>query len=291
MSVATISNSVQEASWKSMWPILLGLLVLFIPTYLSLATSLWTQEENAHGPLILAIVIWQIWLGRSKLRDDGQKKNLVSGAVLLIFGLLLYIIGRSQDIYNFEVGSQIPLLLGVMLMTYGASVTKNFWFPLMFLLFLVPIPGFVIDTLTGPLKQEVSVLAENILYQMHYPIARSGVMLSIGPYQLLVADACSGLNSIFSLSAVGLFYTYFVQRSGWVHNTILLASILPIAFFANVIRVVLLVLITYYFGDAVGQGFAHKAAGAVLFTSAVILFLVLDSVIQFAIMRLSGQGK
>ena len=178
-----------------------------------------------------------------------------------------------------------------MLMTYGVSVTKKFWFPLMFLVFIIPLPLVMIDTLTGPLKQQVSVLAEGILYQLHYPIARSGVMLSIGQYQLLVADACSGLNSMFSLSAVGLFYTYFVQRSGWTHNTLLLASILPIAFFANVMRVVLLVLITYYFGDAVGQGFAHKAAGAVLFTSAVISFLVLDSLIQFVCTRKSEQKK
>ena len=291
MSQITIPNPVQDTLWKSMWPIMIGLLLLFIPTYQFLATSLWTEDDGAHGPIVLGIVLWQFWLRRSLLRDEGQKKSPVIGAILLIFGLLLYIIGRSQDINNFEVGSQIPLLLGVLLMNYGAGVAKKFWFPLMFLLFLVPIPGFVIDTLTAPLKEQVSVFAENILYQFHYPIARSGVMLSIGPYQLLVADACSGLNSIFSLSAVGLFYTYFVQRSGWVHNTILLTSIIPIAFFANVIRVVLLVLITYYFGDAVGQGFAHKAAGAVLFTSAVALFLVLDSVIQFIRTRKSGQSK
>jgi exosortase B len=229
---------------------------------------------------VLAIVILLIWLARSKLRDDGQKKNPVSGGILLAFGLLLYVVGRSQSIYVFEVGSQIPLLLGVMLMTYGASVTKKFWFPLIFLVFLIPLPVVVVDTLTGPLKQQVSVLAENILYLLNYPIARSGVVLSIGQYQLLVADACSGLNSIFSLSAMGLFYAYLMQRSGWVHNGILLASIVPIAFFANVVRVILLVLITYYFGDEVGQGFAHKMAGIVLFMAGLISFMVLDWVIQ-----------
>lgn len=291
MSVATISNLKQDATWKSVWPIWLGLLVLFIPTYQSLALTLWSSDEYAHGPIVLAVVLLLTWLGRSKLRDDGQKKNPVSGAILLIFGLLLYIVGRTQDIYIFEVGSQIPLLLGVMLMIYGTSVTKSFWFPLLFLIFLVPLPEIIVVTLTGPLKQQVSVLAENILYLLNYPIARSGVMLSIGQYQLLVADACSGLNSMFSLSALGLFYAYLVRRPGWVHNTFLLASILPIAFFANVMRVILLVLITYYFGDEVGQGFAHKMAGLVLFMAALISFLVLDGVIQFVRTWRSGQGK
>jgi exosortase B len=280
MSVATISNPRQDALWKSSWPILLGLLVLFIPTYKSLAFTLWPTDEYAHGPIVLAVVLFLIWLARAKLRDEGQKKNPVIGGILLAFGLLLYVVGRSQSIYIFEVGSQIPLLLGVMLMTFGASVTKKFWFPLFFLVFLIPLPVVVVDTLTGPLKQQVSVLAENILYLLNYPIARSGVVLSIGQYQLLVADACSGLNAIFSLSAMGLLYAYLMQRSGWIHNGILLASIVPIAFFANVMRVILLVLITYYFGDEVGQGFAHKMAGIVLFMAGLISFMVLDWLIQ-----------
>lgn len=278
--MVAISNTYQETPAKSAWPIFLGLLVLFVPTYFSLASALWQQEAYAHGPIILAVVLWQFWLGRSRLRDVGQKKNPAAGSVLLCFGLLLYVVGRSQEIYIFEVSAQMPLLLGLMLMTYGANVTKSFWFPLMFLIFLVPLPGSVTDAMTGPLKQQISELVELILYQLGYPIARSGVMLSIGNYDLLVADACSGLNSIFSLSALGLFYTYLVKRKDWVHNTILLASVLPIAFAANVIRVILLVLLTYYFGDEVGQGFAHDATGMVLFMVALISFLVLDSLIK-----------
>jgi exosortase/archaeosortase family protein len=80
-----------------------------------------------------------------------------------------------------------------------------------------------------------------------------------------------------------------VQRIGWVHNSLLLLSILPIAFFANVTRVVLLVLITYYFGDEVGQGFAHDMAGMVLFMAALLSLLALDSAIQFVrTRRLAG---
>ena len=291
MSANTISNSAQTPAWKSAWPILLGLLALYFPMYQEMANTLWPHEEFAHGPIILVVVLWLMWIGRSKLVDAGQEKNAVSGTILLSIGLFLYIVGHSQDIYLFETGSQIPLLLGLLLLMYGAGIAKDFWFPLLFLVFLIPLPGVLVDTLTGPLKQQISVLVENILYVFGYPIARSGVTLSIGQYQLLVADACSGLNSMFSLSALGLFYAYLVQRQGWIHNTILLASILPIAFFANLMRVILLVLITYYFGDDVGQGFAHKAAGVVLFMAALISFIVLDGIIQFTRTRLSRQVK
>lgn len=291
MTTATLSNSGREPVWKTIWPVLLGLLVLYMPTYILLATTLWDKEEYAHGPIVLGIVLVLFWLGRENLLDAGQKKNPAAGAILLIFGMLLYVVGHSQSIYVFEVGSQIPMLLGLLLMSYGASVAKQFWFPLLFLLFLVPLPGFVVDTLTAPLKQYVSILVDIFLYQLGYPIARNGVMLSIGHYQLLVADACSGLNSMFSLSALGLFYTYIVKRKGWLHNTLLLASIIPIAFFANVLRVTLLVLLTYYFGDEVGQGFAHNATGLVLFMAALLLFIFLDGAIQFVLTRIPGDKK
>ncbi len=280
MSTSTISLPRLDPKWLTFWPILIGLLILYFPTYNLLASTLWLSEEYGHEPIVLAIVLWITWQGRAKLIEVPEKKNPVVGSILLITGLLLYIVGRTQDILIFEVGSQIPVLLGIVLMTHGTSVAKQFWFPLLFLIFMIPLPGFVVDTLTGPLKQQVSVLAESVLYHLGYPIARNGVVLSIGNYDLLVADACSGLNSIFSLSALGLFYAYLVQRKGWSHNIILLASVIPIAFFANVTRVILLVLITYYFGDEVGQGFAHKVAGLALFISGLFCFLILDGIIQ-----------
>lgn len=271
----------QHPAWQS-WPIVLGLLALYVPTYRSFAQSYWPGEENAHGPIVLAVVIWLAWKLRANLFEKVEKTNPLSGFVLLTFGLLLYVVGRSQSIFMFEAGSEIPLLLGMLLITHGAGIAKKYWYPLLFLIFLIPLPESLMENLTGPLKQHVSVLAEDILYDLGYPIARNGVMLSIGPYQLLVADACSGLYSMFSLSALGLFYIYVARRPGWIHNSILLGSIIPIAFFSNVVRVVLLVLITYYFGYEVGEGFAHKTAGVVLFIAALSLFLLLDgSIIQF----------
>jgi len=120
------------------------------------------------------------------------------------------------------------------------------------------------------------VIAEQALYAAGYPIARSGVMLSIGQYQLLVADACSGLNSMFSLSALGLLYLYLTgERPGW-HRTVMIASILPVAFGANVLRVAALVLITYHLGDQAGQGFLHGFAGIAMLCSALGLMFILD---------------
>jgi len=280
MSVATIANPRQDASWKSLWPILIGLAALYLPTYYKLATTIWQGEDQAHGPVILAAVLFIVWQKRDCLTGEVQgRDNPIAGWLLLLFGLLLNVLGRSQGVMIFEIGSQIPVLVGILLIARGIFAVRALWFPLLFLVFMIPLPGMLVDVVTGPLKQEISELAEMMLYWAGYPIARSGVTLSIGPYQLLVADACSGLNSMFSLSAIGLLYLYIMQYRSWIRNGVLIASLLPIAFVANTVRVIILVLVTYYLGDEVGQGFLHKFAGALLFVFSLLFLFALDGVL------------
>lgn len=270
------------AALKTWWPVLLGLAAMYVPTYYDLANGLWNSEEHAHGPIVLIVALFLIWRSRAALlASPSQHPRPALGWSLLVVGLLAYALGRSQDIILFEVGSQIPVLIGAMLITIGASAVRAMWFPLLFLIFIVPLPSFLVDAATGPLKQYISVIAENILYAVGYPIARNGVVLTIGQYQLLVADACSGLHSMFSLTAMGLLYLYLMQRTSLARNVILIASILPIAFAANVVRVMILVLVTYHFGDEAGQGFVHDFAGILLFVVGLLFLFLLDWLLGF----------
>ncbi|HNP26521.1 MAG TPA: archaeosortase/exosortase family protein, partial [Nitrosomonas sp.] len=139
----------------------------------------------------------------------------------------------------------------------------------------------VVSMLTMPMKMAVSYVAEHILFWFDYPIARNGVILQIGQYQLLVADACAGLQTLLTLEALGLFYLNLIQHTSISRNVMLAILIVPISFTANVIRVIVLTLITYHYGDAAGQGFMHGFAGMVLFISALILILSVDSFLQF----------
>ncbi|MBI1991283.1 MAG: exosortase, partial [Betaproteobacteria bacterium] len=168
----------------------------------------------------------------------------------------------------------------VLLVARGWAGIRALWFPLLFIVFLVPLPGFFVDALTMPLKQNVSVIAEQLLYVAGYPIARNGVVLTIGQYQLLVADACSGLNTMFSLSALGLLYLSLMRYLSWWHNGLILASILPIAFCANIVRVMILVLVTYHLGDAAGQGFLHNFSGMALFIIALLILFGFDALLR-----------
>jgi len=274
------------APLKAWWPIVLGLLVLYVPTYWMMAHGLWNSDDYAHGPIVLVVTLYLIWQQRAVFTNDAAaliptRGETTAGWGLLVVGLLAYALGRSQDILLFEVGSQIPVILGALLVTLGTKATRALWFALFFLLFMIPLPGFVVDAATGPLKQYISVIAEQVLYAAGYPIARSGVILTVGQYQLMVADACSGLHSMFSLSAMGLLYLYLMQRTSLARNLIIMAAILPIAFAANVVRVMVLILVTYHLGDEAGQGFLHGFAGIMLFVIGLLFLFALDGVLGF----------
>ena len=279
MSAVLNSKHSRGAAALEWAPVGLGLLVLFGPTFYDAATTFWQSDENAHGPIILAIIAWLIWKERAALFNAPSHPAPAAGLTLLVFGLLLYVVGRSQDVALLEIGALAPILAGVLLAMRGWPTMRVFWFPILFIAFMVPLPGFLVDGVTASLKQNVSQIAEQLLYAAGYPIARNGVMLTVGQYQLLVADACSGLRSMFSLSALGLLFMYVTGRTSRLHNAIMLVSILPIAFAANIVRVLALILITYHFGDAAGQGFLHGAAGILLLIVALSILFLLDAVL------------
>src|SRR5262249_42837039 len=149
---------------------------------------------------------------------------------------------------------------------------------------LVPLPGFIIDAVTAPLKSMVSQIVESTLYAVGYPVGRNGVVINIGPYQLLVADACSGLNSMFSLLALGMLYLYLIPAASIARSVLVFAGVLPIAFAVNVVRVILLALITFHMGDDAGQGFLHSFSGMALFAAALAMLVGWD----FAVCRMLG---
>lgn len=273
-----------KAAMPEWWPIVLGMLVMYVPTFYDLFNGLWATEEQAHGPIMLGLALWLIY----RLWPDMMEKSegyppSVFGWVIFAIALALYVLGRSQEIMLFELGSFIWMVAGILLVKRGSRAIKVMWFPLFFMLFMIPLPGTVVIVLTMPMKMAVSYVTENVLFWFGYPIARNGVTLQIGQYQLLVADACAGLQTLLTLESLGLFYLNVVKHTSVFRNVALAILIIPISFAANVIRVITLTLITYYFGDDAGQGFMHGFAGMILFLSALILILGADRLLQLIV--------
>ncbi len=268
------------------WICVLGMLALYVPTIWGLIVTVWSTEEQSQGPIVGAICIWLIWRAWPTIDDQeaGRPRPFIA-SLLMAAGLLIYVFGRSQRILSAQVLSSLFVLPAIVLMLRGPRQLKSAWFALFFMFFLIPLPSTLVDAITQPVKLAVSSVATTILFGVGYPIARTGVILQIGQYQLLVADACAGLHTLFSLEAMGLLYLNVVRHTSVLRNIALAILIVPISFTANVIRVIVLALITYHFGDEAGQGFLHKFAGMVLFMVALSFIIATDSGLRWIAAR------
>jgi len=282
MTTPTVAASTPNHKLIGYLAILLSLLVLYVPVFHDLFVTVWNTDTQSHGPIVLGIGIWFFYFKTKQILEKPQtfKPAPTIGWPFIIFGASLYLVGYSQSVYIISILSLVFILCGLICIIFGAKIAIKYWFALFFFVFLIPWPTSVIDTLTQPMKIAVSFAADHLLYALDYPIARSGVILQIGQYKLLVADACAGLNSLFTLEAIGLLYINVINHQAFWRNVLLAVLIVPVSFISNVLRVCTLALITYHMGDEAGQGFLHNFSGMVLFLTALILIIVIDSLIQ-----------
>ena len=286
----TSAASWAPASRRWFWPavIAVSFAIAYTPTFITLAQGPWRTEQEGHGPLIIAASAWLAWRSRALIWNVELRPAPLPGWVALLSGLCLLVLARNQDVWFLEVASEIPVIAGLVLLLAGWRLLRVLAFPIGFLIFSAPAPGWMVDAATIPLKVFISDSVTQLLYSAGYPIAQNGVVILIGPYQLLVQDACSGLNSIFVLSALGVFYVYAFRWNEKIRAIALLLLIIPITVFANFLRVTSLVLIAYYGGVDRMEGPLHDLTGVALFVVAVVLMFVADGAISL-LMKLFGR--
>jgi exosortase B len=251
-------------------------LVAYFPTFKSLLEGPWQTEQEGHGPLIIAAALWLVWQSREKLKSTLTSPAPFVGWTILVTGLVLMFLARTQGVLTIETFSAIPVIAGCVILLAGWASFRVLAFPILFLFFAVPMPDWLIDVATVPLKVFISDLVTQALYVLGYPIAQNGVMIMISSYQLMVKDACSGMNSIFALSAIGVFYFYAFRWDNKIRGLLLLAAIVPITIIANFLRVLALVLFAYYGGIEAVEGTLHDLTGIGLFVVAVALMFIMD---------------
>jgi exosortase B len=280
--VASVASS-PRFDWRGLairhWPLWLGIAVITVPTLIALARGPWSLESGVHGPIVLATGLWLVFRRIPELKGKFVPGETWVTVAMLAVAVPLYAFGRAYDFISIEVAAWLLALVAVGYAYAGGAILRSMWFPIFYLAFIIPVPGWVLDVVTQPLKILVSEVVTFILSTAGYPIARIGVTLYVANYQLLVEDACAGLNSLVSLSAIGLFYVYMLRGSNWRYSLLLLALVVPIAIAANIVRVLALVLITYHFGDAAAQGYLHNSAGMVTFTSALLFNFLIDKLL------------
>lgn len=253
-----------------------GCAAFIAPTMLEVARETWSTEQGGHGPLVFATGIWALWRELKAEKPQSRPGRLVPSLLMLAPALTLFVLARITGILEIEAFAMYGGLIAGAYLLFGGAVIRSIWLPLVYLAFTLPPPDTVVAAVTQPIKIAISTGAVTVLHALGYPIASSGVTIQIGQYELLVAAACAGLNSIVTLTALCLFYVYLRHRSNFVAFLVIAVAAIPVAVLSNFVRVLVLVLITYYFGDAAGQGFLHDFAGLVMFSTALVVMFGID---------------
>jgi len=255
--------------------------VLYIPVFITLYRSRWSAADYTHAYFVLPIFLWLVWRKRSLFKE--LSPNLTFGGNILSltifsFGIFMYILGWRNEYIFITSLSIIPVIYGLIYYLYGSRIAKALFYPVLFLIFIIPLPAGVIDNITLPMRYGCSVAVHVCLQFFSYPVTREGLMLTIGEYDLFMGLPCSGFRSMITMFSLGFVYIYLI-KGRLLKKTLLIASALPLSLFCNFIRVTILCLITYYFGHEIGQGFFHNFSGLFIFVLMILSLMGLESLL------------
>ncbi len=265
--------------------LVVGLAALAVPTLLDVAKVSWSTEQGGHGPLVLASGLWLLWREARKADASLQPGKPAIGFFGLFTMLVFFMLTRITGILEVEAFVMYGALLFVAYILVGGAFLRAVWFPLAYMAFALPPPESLVAAVTQPAKIWISETAVTLLHSVGLPIASSGVTIQIAQYELLVAAACSGLNSLVTLGALSAFYVYLRHGSNPLAFALMCLAVIPVAVFANLVRVMVLILVTYYFGNSAAQGILHDGAGLLLFAVALVTIFAIDRLLSPLINR------
>lgn len=249
--------------------------VLYFPVLQQLYHGRWELVDYSHAHFILPASLFIVWHKRKALMQCPRSPAPGGSILLLLFGLFLFVFGWRRDFLFISTLSLIPVVSGMVLFLYGLPILRALSFPIAYLLLMVPPPLGLLDALTLPMRYGVSKAATTILQSFFIPVERQGLMLYIERKEVFIAPACSGFRSLITFFSLAVLYVYFTP-STLRKKIILILSVIPLALFGNLVRVLVLCLITYYFGEEASHGFLHDFSGFLVFGIIVLGFLLID---------------
>ena len=254
---------------------LVGLYARVLPLWLE---DLWDDPNYSHVfivPIISGFVLWQ------RRRDLAAQpiRGSWRGLPLLLAGAGALILGDIGDETFLMRTSLIVILVGLVLLNFGSGILRVIAFPLLFFLFMVPMPGIFFYAITARLQTLAAESGASVLDLLGVPILLDGNVMHLSRLTLGVTEACSGIRSLITLVALGVAWAYLMLPKRWM-QIVLVVAVLPITILANAGRIVMTALVGRWLGVEYAEGFFHFFSGWLIFVLALLGLLAVHAVLR-----------
>ncbi len=265
-------------SFALMGTLLLAIFVLYFPFLKSLFEDWGTNDNYSHGYFIPAITVYMIYSLRKELARTPIVPS-VAGIFLILCGLMILIIAKIGSEFFLQRFSLIVVLLGLVYFLCGPAYLKKLAIPILYLIFMIPLPAIIWNKIAFPMQLFGSYLTEQVIYLTGIPVYREGNVLHLAETTLEVVAACSGLRSLvtmFALSGALAFLSTLSKFKKWV----LFFAAAPIAIFANIVRLTATAILASLYGSEVAHGFLHDFSGILIFVLGMSMLIGVNNLLS-----------
>jgi exosortase len=239
----------------------------------------WLHDPNySHGILLPPLAAWLVWRRRAELASLGRQPSH-AGAVIVAASLVVFLFGLAAVEFFLTRISLVGVIAGVIVQLAGWQYLRRCWFPLALVSLSIPIPALIYNQVAFPMQLLASQLGAATLDALSVPAVREGNVILLERATLEVAEACSGVRSLISLSTLTFVYGYLGRRSP-VAQGVLIFAVLPIVIVANGLRVASAGWVAHAYGTATAAGFLHTSSGWIFFVLAVGLLFAFERVLS-----------
>lgn len=245
---------------------------VFVPIYPEMVQKWIGHSDSSHGILVPFICGYLVWQKRLSLRESDYRPS-VWGAVILGLSLAVYLIAYAGGVNVVARTMIVTSLFGMLLFTLGKKAGRILWFPVFFLLFMVPVPDTLLLMVSFPLQMFATKVSHFLIQAFSIPSYREGNMLYFAQTQLEVAEACSGIRSIVSYVMLSFLFAYMMGGDRHWKRCVIVLSAIPLALFSNILRVTGTGILAHFYGASVARGFLHEFSGMIVFAFGFILLL------------------
>jgi exosortase D (VPLPA-CTERM-specific) len=249
----------------------IGLLLFFWSGVASLLVA-WTRPEYSYGYLIFPLAAY-IFLIQLRREDEGLRRvptRHTLGIAAVCLSLAIGLLGNLTNLADLTAYGFVVCIAGLVLIILGDKRGLRFWAPVVYLIFMLPLPSFLYWPLSFKLQTVSSELGVAIVSLFGVPVLLDGNIIDFGTYKLQVAEACSGLRYLFPLMSFGFLFAFLYKGPAW-HKLVLFLSTVPITILMNSVRIGATGLLASRYGIQQAQGFLHYFEGWVVFLACIIL--------------------